>query len=127
VDWSSVRCSNCKREFAVDRADAPIIGPLDAFPSLSCQKCGGAAFPRAFLPDLVVSRVKRIVIEISGKKSSIHGRAKIDFYNKAGVRWIEITNETVRSPTAVKAICQALALSIESSHPERIWSGEESS
>ena len=111
VDWSSVRCSNCKAEFAVDRADAPIIGPHDALPSLSCEKCGGAAVPRAFLPDLVVSREKRIVIEISGKKSSIHDRSKVDFYYKAGIRWIEVTNETVKSAEAVRAICQALALS----------------
>jgi hypothetical protein len=52
--------------------------------------------PRAFLPDLVVSREKRIVIEVSGKKSSIHDRTKVEFYYKHGIRWIEITNETVK-------------------------------
>jgi hypothetical protein len=126
VDWSSVRCSSCKAEFAVDRADAPILGSHDALPSVSCEKCGGAAVPRAFLPDLVVSREKRIVIEVSGKKSSIHGRTKVDFYRRAGIRWVEVTNETVRSAAAVKAICQALAVPIGSSHPERVWSCEES-
>jgi len=50
---------------------------------------------------------------------------KVDFYNKAGVPWIEVANETVKSSTAFKAICQALALFVGSSHPERIWSGEE--
>jgi hypothetical protein len=50
----------------------------------------------------------------------------VDFYNKQKIPWIEVTNETVKSPTAVKAICQALALSIGSSHPERIWSWEQS-
>jgi hypothetical protein len=68
----------------------------------------------------------RIVIEISGKKSSIHDRSKVDFYTKHEIRWIEITNETVKSPTAVKAICQALTLSVRSSHPERVWGHEES-
>jgi hypothetical protein len=74
------------------------------------------------LPDLVVSREKRIVIEVSGKKSSIHDRSKVDFYYGHNIRWIEITNETVKSHEAVRAICQALAILIESSHPERIWS-----
>jgi hypothetical protein len=115
---------SCKAEFAVDCTDAPIIGPHDALPAFRCEKCGGDATPKAFLPDLVVSREKRIVIEISGKKSSIHDRSKVDFYNKAGIRWIEVTNETAKFPTAVKAICQALALSVGSSHPERVWSAE---
>jgi hypothetical protein len=78
------------------------------------------------LPDLVVSREKRIVIEISGAKSSIHDRSKVDFYYRVGIRWIEVTNETVKSATAVKAICQALSLSVGSSRPERVWSCEES-
>ena len=110
VDWSSVRCSNCGEEFAVERTDAPIIGPQDALPSVSCEKCGGEAIPRAYLPDLVVSREKRVVIEISGSKSSIHDRSKVDFYYRHGIRWIEVTNETVKSAEAVKAICQALAI-----------------
>ena len=73
----------------------------------------------------MVSREKRIVIEISGKKSSIHDSSKVDFYNKAGVSWIEITNETVKSSTAVKAICQAPGSVRGSSHQDRVWSGEE--
>ena len=119
-----MRCSQCKAEFEVDFDDAFVISPSDPLPAFRCEKCDGSAIPKAFLPDLVVSREKRIVIEISGKKSSIHDRAKVDFYNKAGIRWIEVTNETTKSPTAVKAICQALALSVGSSHPERVWSAE---
>ena len=65
---------------------------------------------QSFLPDLVLSRERKVVVEISGKKSSIHDRAKVDFYNRAEVCWVEVTNETVSSPDAVKAICQALAL-----------------
>jgi hypothetical protein len=126
VDWSSVRCSKCGEEFAVERTDAPIIGPQDSLPTTSCEKCGGEAIPRAFLPDLVVSREKRIVIEISGSKSSIHNSSKVAFYYRVGIRWIEVTNETVRSAMAVKAVCQALALSVGSSRPERVWSCEES-
>jgi hypothetical protein len=101
------------------------MGPNDALPSVSCERCEGAAVPMAFLPDLVVSREKRIVIEVSGKKSSIHDRTKVDFYRRAGIRWVEVTNETVRSPMAVKAICQALAVSVGASRPERVWSCEE--
>ncbi len=74
----------------------------------------------------MVSREKRIVIEISGAKSSIHDRSKVDFYYRAGVRWIEVTNEMVKSAMSVKAVCQALALSVASSRPERVWSCEES-
>jgi hypothetical protein len=79
-----------------------------------------------FLPDLVLSREKRIVIEVSGAKSSIHDRSKVDFYYKHNIRWVQVTNETVRFAMAVKAICQALAMSVDSSHPERVWSCEES-
>ena len=86
MDWSSVRCSKCGAEFAVESTDAPIIGPHDTLPSVSCEKCGGEATPKAFLPDLVVSREKRIVIEISGSKSSIHDRSKVDFYYRVGTR-----------------------------------------
>ena len=121
MDWSSVRCSKCGEESAVERTDAPIIGPQEALPSVSCEKCGGAATPRAFLPDLVVSREKRVVIEISGAKSSIHDRSKMDFYYSHDVRWIEVTNEVVKSSEAVRAICQALALSVGSSHTGRLW------
>jgi predicted SPOUT superfamily RNA methylase MTH1 len=70
----------------------------------------------------VISREKRVVIEVSGKKSSIHDRTKVDFYYGHRIRWIEITNETVKSHDAVKAICQALSLLVGSSHPERVWS-----
>ncbi len=126
MDWSSVRCSKCKAEFSVESNDAPILGPHESLPSVTCERCGGAATPRAFLPDLVVSREKRIVIEISGSKSSIHVRSKVDFYNMGGIRWIEVTNVTVRSAEAVRAICQALASSVGSSDPERVWGHEES-
>ena len=126
VDWSSVRCSKCGAESSVERGDAPIIGPHDSLPSVACECCGGDAIPRAYLPDLMVSREKRIVIEISGAKSSIHDRSKVDFYYRAGVRWIEVTNEMVKSAMSVKAVCQALALSVASSRPERVWSCEES-
>jgi hypothetical protein len=73
----------------------------------------------------VVSREKRIVIEVSGKKSSIHDRTKVDFYRRGGIRWVEVTNETVKSPEAVRAIGQALAMSVVSSHEERVWNCEE--
>ena|GEM_PF-5384629 len=110
----------------MESTDAPIVSPEDALPSLGCEKCGGAASPRAFLPDLVVSREKRVVIEISGSKSSIHDRSKVAFYYKQGIRWVEVTNGTVKSAEAVRAISQALALSVGSSRPERVWSCEES-
>jgi len=119
-----VRCSKCTEEFSLEREDAPIISPHDDLPWVSCPKCGGGAVPRVYLPDLVVSREKRIVIEISGTKSSIHDRSKVDFYYSHDIRWIEVTNDTVKSSEAVKAICQPLALSARPSHPERVWSCE---
>ncbi len=125
VDWSSMKCSKCGREFSVERTDAPIIGPHDTLPSVACESCGGDALPRVYLPDLVVSRERRVVIEVSGTKSSIHVRSKVDFYYKHDIRWIEVTNDTVKSAEAVKSICQALALSVGSSRLERIWSCEE--
>ena len=126
MDWSSVRCSKCGQEFSTGRVDAPIVGPHDTLPSVSCPKCGGASVPRAYLPDLVLSGEKRVVVEISGAKSSIHDRSKVDFYYKHDIRWIEVANEVVKSAEAVRAICQALALSVGSPRPERIWSCEES-
>ena len=125
VDWSSVRCMGCKAEFAAEGGEAVIIGPHDHLPKSRCPDCGSNSTPRAFLPDLVLSRERRVVVEISGKKSSIHDRAKVDFYNRAEVCWVEVTNETVSSPDAVKAICQALALSVGTSHSERVWGYKE--
>ena len=101
-----------------------IIGPQDALPTAKCPECGGDAVPRAFLPDLVLNRKRRIIVEISGAKSSIHDKAKVDFYNRAGICWVEVTNEAARSQEAVKAICQALALSVGTSHPEKVCSHE---
>ena len=124
VDWSSVRCASCKAEFAVEGGEAMIIGPHDPLPTTKCPECGSEAVPRAFLPDLVLSRKMRIVVEISGKKSSIHDRAKIDFYNRVGVCGVEVTNETASSPDAAKALCQALALSVGTSRPGRVWVSE---
>jgi len=121
VDWSSVRCTGCKAEYAVEGGEVVIIGPHDPLPTSKCPECGSNSTPRVFLPDLVLNRERRVVVEISGKKSSIHDHAKVDFYNGAGVRWVEVTNETVTSPDAVKAICQALALSVGTSHSERVW------
>jgi hypothetical protein len=60
-----------------------MVGPHDTLPFVGCERCGGAAIPRAFLPDLVVSREMRVVIEVSGKKSSTHDRTKADFYRRA--------------------------------------------
>ena len=73
-----------------------------------------------------MSREKRIVIEISGKESSIHDRTKVDFYRRAGIRWAEVANEPVKSAMAVKAVCQALSFSVGSSDPEIVWGHEES-
>ncbi len=69
----------------------------------------------------MVSIEKRIVIEISGAKSSIHDRSKVAFYYRHDVRWIEVSNEVVNSSEAVRAICQALAFSVGSSHTVRLW------
>ena len=72
----------------------------------------------------MISREKRIVIEISGAKSSIHGRSKVDFYYNHGIHWIEVTNETVKSAAAIRAICQVLSLVVRSDHPERLFASE---
>lgn len=125
MDWSSVRCAHCRAEFAVEDGEAMIIRPHDPLPTTKCPECGGDVPPRAFLPDLVLSRKRKIVVEISGKKSSIHDKTKVDFYNRAGVRWVEVTNETANSPDAVKAVCQALALSVGTTRPEKVWSCQE--
>jgi hypothetical protein len=56
----------------------------------------------------------------------VNGCSKVDFYNKRGIRWIKVTNETGKSLMAVKAISQALALTVESAHPQRLWAYEAS-
>ena len=64
-------------------------------------------------------------MEIQGEKSPIHDPDKVDSYYRGGIRWIEVANEIVRSAVAVRAVCQALAVSVGSSHPERVWNCEE--
>src|SRR2546427_629535 len=47
------------------------------------------------------------------EKSSVHDHTNVDFCKRMGVCWVEVANETVSSPEAVRAICQALALSVK--------------
>lgn len=55
-----------------------------------------------------------------GKLYSRPIKGEISCYRR-NIRWIEVTNETMESSDAVKAICEALALiSITPSHPKRI-------
>lgn len=115
----------CRVEFAVEGGEAVIVGPHESLPTSKCPKCGGNGIPRAFLPDLVLNRKRKIVVEISGEKSSIHNRAKVDFYNRVGVCWVEVTNDTAKLSDAVKAVSQVLALSVGNSRPEKVWGYEE--
>jgi len=59
------------------------------------------------------------------EKSSVHDHTNVDFCKRMGVCWVEVANETVSSPEAVRAICQALALSVGTSHQERAWGYKE--
>ena len=49
------------------------------------------------LLDLVVSREKRIIIEISGAESPTRDPSKVALHCSRQVRWIKVTNETVVS------------------------------
>ena len=119
LDWSSVRCG-CGERFEAE-GEASVLGPLEPLPSAPCPRCGGDAQPKAYLPDLVLSRKKRLVIEVSGAKSSIADPSKVGFYMRTAVLWVEVKNETVKDLDAVKSLCQALGAAVGTSHPERVW------
>ncbi len=124
IDWSSVRCPNCRAEFSLDRADAPIIGPCDTLPTTECPKCGGDAAPRAFLPDLVLSREKRIVIEISGGEELNPRPRQGRLLQQA---WSPLDRSNQRDGKGFhggQGSLSEFGLAVTSNHPERLFSPE---
>ncbi|MDG6974310.1 MAG: hypothetical protein JRM95_05720, partial [Nitrososphaerota archaeon] len=51
--------------------------------ALECPSCGKPSLvPGTYMPDLLVSRSRKIVIEIYGEKSSVKDAAKMEFYRR---------------------------------------------
>ena len=76
------------------------------------------------MPDLLVSRSRKIVIEIYGAKSSIKDAAKMEFYRTNGFTAVTIPNAVADIAECSKPIFQLLALICGSDHPERLHTPE---
>ncbi|MDG6954274.1 MAG: hypothetical protein JRN33_04745 [Nitrososphaerota archaeon] len=90
--------------------------------ALECPKCGKRSLvPRAYAPDLVASRKRRIVIEIYGAKSSVKDAVKMEFYRSSGFTTVTVPNEVADNPEYSKPIFQLLAVVCGSDHPGRLF------
>ena len=125
LDWTKTRCESCGYE-----ADGTAQGNLAFAMSLSevsleCPECRKVSLvPRAYMPDLLVSRGRRIVIEIYGARSSIHDAAKMEFYRDNGFTAVTVPNAVADDAESSKPIFQLLAVICGSDHPERLFAPE---
>lgn len=93
--------------------------------SAPCAVCGCARFDLPwFVVDLTFSRKRRIIGEVKGAKSSASDPKKMGWLRAHGYMVVVIRNEMVASPEDFKALCQALALSVGTSKPERLYEVE---
>lgn len=93
--------------------------------ALECPKCGRKSMvPKAYAPDLVADRKKKIVIEIYGERSSSRNATKMEFYRKNGLTAVTVPNEVADNPEFSRPIFQLLALVCGSDHPERLFAPE---
>ena len=125
LDWTRMRCESCGYE-----AEGRVQGELAFARSLSevaseCPECEKVSLvPGAYMPDLLVSRGRRIVIEIYGDKSSVKGASKMEFYRANGFTAVTVPNGVADEAEYAKPIFQLLALICGSDHPERLFSPE---
>jgi hypothetical protein len=93
--------------------------------ALDCPKCSKKALvPKAYAPDLVASRGRKIVVEIYGEKSSAKDATKMGYYRANGFTVVTVPNGVANSPEYSKPIFQLLALVCGSDHPERLFEPE---
>ena len=93
--------------------------------ALECPKCGKRSLvPRAYAPDLVASRKRRIVIEIYGAKSSVKDATKMEFYRSSGFTAVTVPNGVAENPEYSKPIFQLLAIVCGSDHSDRLFAPE---
>lgn len=122
LDWSRLSCESCGHE-AEDALDQGVAFTRTfAEVALECPKCGKKAWvPKAYAPDLVASRKRRIVIEIYGEKSSVNDPAKMGFYRENGFTAVTVPNIIADNSEYSKPIFQLLALVCASDHPGRLF------
>lgn len=80
--------------------------------------------PKAYAPDLVASRSRKLVIEIYGEKSSVKDAAKMEFYRVNGFTVVTVPNAVADDAECSKPIFQLLAFICGSDHPERLFAPE---
>jgi hypothetical protein len=80
--------------------------------------------PRAYAPDLVASRSRKIVVEDCGEKSSVRDAAKMGFYRANGFSVVTVPNGVADDPEYSRPVMQLLALACGSDHPERLFAPE---
>ena len=122
LDWSRVRCESCRYEAEGTSEGNVAFARSLAEVALECPICGKPSLvPGSYLPDLLVSRSRKIVIEIYGEKSSVKDAAKMEFYRTNGFTAVTVPNAVADDAECSKPIFQLLALICGADHPERLY------
>ena len=125
LDWSRLRCEGCGHETQGDPAEKLAFARTLAEIALDCPRCSKRTLvPKAYAPDLVASRGRRIVIEIYGEKSSVRDASKMEFYRANGFTAVTVPNAVAYDAECSKPVFQLLALVCGSDHPERLFAPE---
>ena len=80
--------------------------------------------PKAYAPDLVADRKRKIVVEIYGEKSSVRDATKMEFYRANGFTAVAVPNEVADNSEYSRPIFQLPALVCGSDHPGRLFAPE---
>ena len=80
--------------------------------------------PGTYMPDLLPSRSRKIVIRVYGAKSSVKDAAKMEFYWRSGLTAVTVPNAVADDAESSKPIFQLPALVCGADHPERLYAPE---
>ena len=103
--------TECKVTFARSLAEVALQRPACGKPSL---------VPATYIPDLLVSRSHKVVIEVYREKSSVKDAAKIEAFGTNGFTAVTVPNAAAADAEWPKPIFQLLALICGADHPERL-------
>jgi hypothetical protein len=121
LDWSKLRCKCCGHEAEGNREGNQPFARTLAEVALDCPRCSKKLLvPKAYAPDLIASRNRKIVIEIYGAKSSARDKTKMEFYRANGFTAVTVPNKVADNPEFSRPIFQLLSRVCGTDYPERL-------